>query len=75
MTFTYFSNHSDFDYKMHGLLVIRYKILVSDLGFHLLRSLRSRLHIEDICRKTYKFLGFIQKITYEIKPPGSLKTL
>lgn len=70
MTFTRFSNHFDFDYKIHGLSVTRAGILVCDLGFHLSRNLNSRLYTEDICYKILKLLGYIQIIVHEFKLSG-----
>lgn len=51
------------------------KSSVRDLGFYFLPNLSPRLHVQEICCKSLKLLGFIKRISSEFKLDQSIKIL
>lgn len=62
------------DYIINDILISN-KISVHEYGFHLLSNLSLCLHIQEICCKVLKILGFIKRISSEFKLDWSLKIL
>ncbi|KAF0750563.1 Reverse transcriptase domain-containing protein [Aphis craccivora] len=63
-----------FSYSIHDTPISN-KSSVRDLGFYFLPNLSPRLHIQEICCKSPKLLGFIKRISSEFKLDQSLKIL
>ncbi|XP_050544227.1 uncharacterized protein LOC126907166 [Daktulosphaira vitifoliae] len=74
MTFSRISNPISSTYYIHNHPISSVPSIV-DLGFRLTPTLNFRLHIEEVCCKALKTLGFIQRISHEFHLSRPLKNL
>jgi len=75
MTFTHLKFPIHFKYEINGIIIQPLYKSVTDLGFILCPTLSPNLHIEHVCCKSLKILGFIKRIAAEFKLASPLKAL
>jgi len=75
MIFTRKSSPIRFNYTVSGSSLVLLDKSVNDLGFVFDPKLNPSLHIEQICCKALKTLGFIKRIAAEFKLVSHLKAL
>ncbi|CAI6344029.1 unnamed protein product [Macrosiphum euphorbiae] len=75
MIFTRKSSPIRFNYIVSGYSLVPLNKSVNDLGFVFDPKLNPSLHIEQVCCKPLKTLGFVKRVATEIKLVSPLKAL
>jgi hypothetical protein len=75
--FTFYRSKSPiyYPYCIREINILRESNYISDLGFRFSNNLDMKLHIENICCKTFKILGFVTRLAKDFKLGTSLKIL
>lgn len=74
-TFFWSCSHINFIYHIHKVPISLFGDSIRDLGFIFTRNLFPYRHIEEICCKTLKILGFILRVSNDFKLLTHLKSL
>ena len=64
-----------YPYSIDEINIVRESNYVSDLGIRFSHNLDMKLHIENVCCKAFKILGFVMRLAKDFKLGTSLKIL